>query len=119
MSVKDYFIFSILIAGIISLVRFSMIRREYYPFIFVIWLACINELLNFVLFKAHVYTVFPNNIYSLFEGLLMLWFFENMGTFRRIRNMRYLLSALLTVVWVADNFIFHHFSTQYNSYFNI
>ncbi len=118
MSVKDYFIFSILIAGIISLVRFSMIRREYYPFIFVIWLACINELLNFVLYKAHIYTVFPNNIYSLLEGLLMLWFFENMGTFRRIRGMRYILSVFIIGVWIADN-VAHHFSKDYNSYFNI
>jgi len=115
----DFFIFSILIGGGIAIVRFSSIRKEYYPFIFIIWLACINELLNTALVLTNHFNIINSNIYSLAEGLLYLWFFQKIGTFRRFSFLRYILSALFIGVWVTENFILNRFGTNFNSYFII
>ena len=101
------------------MVRFSQIRREYYPFIYVIWLACVNEMLAFVLVLSQRHNIISNNLYSIIEGLLLLWFFQELGVFRRWKFMRYLLSLLFVAVWITDNFIIHPFGTSFNSYFNI
>ena len=57
--------FSIFIAGIIGLVRFRKINKIYWPLIFAIWLACINEVLSYSLFINNHSTAINNNIYVL------------------------------------------------------
>src|SRR5689334_525138 len=92
--------FSILLAGVLAIVRFGQIRKEYYPFIYVIWLACINELFGlFIVLEGH-YNIINNNIYSICESFLLLWFFKKMGRFRRLKSFFAVLFFLFALVWV-------------------
>ncbi|HWJ92572.1 MAG TPA: hypothetical protein VNR87_15750 [Flavisolibacter sp.] len=113
------FTFSILVGGLLGIFRFNNIRQEFYPFIFLIWLACINEVLGLFLVLSGHYNIINNNVYSLFEALLLLWFFKRIGTIQRQRVLYPYLLSLIVLTWVADNFIFHYFGENFNSYFNI
>src|SRR5678810_319796 len=62
--------FSILIAGIIGVLRFAQIRDIYRPFIYLIWIGCITEIVS-----SYFAYVYHNNlavgaIYRLCESLL-------------------------------------------------
>ncbi len=96
--------FSIFIAGILGLVRLKKIHRIYYPFLLCIWLACINEILSFILIKYHHNTIVNNNIYVLVESLLIIWLFKNTGLFRKSKVLFYVMILLLPAVWLIDNF---------------
>jgi hypothetical protein len=119
MDITYFFTFSVVIGGLISIFRFAQIRKEYYPFIYVVWLACLNETVGFILVRTGHYNVINNNIYSLFEGLLYLWFFKRMNIFQRVKILYLFLGLLFIIIWVADNFVLHRFGTAFNSYFNI
>jgi hypothetical protein len=112
------FTFSILVGGVLGIFRFNNIRKEYYPFIFLVWLACINEVLGlFIVLSGH-FNIINNNIYSLLEALLLLWFFKRLGRFQHQRIFPY-VCAFIVLAWMGDNFIFHNFGETFNSYFNI
>jgi hypothetical protein len=115
---SQIFSFSIFIAGIIALVRFQKINSSYYPFIFVIWLAGINELITDYLLSHGHYNIINNNIYNLAESLLLLWLFKNLGV---IKNKSYFAAGLVALVciWIFNNFIYYSFGSNFNSHFNI
>jgi hypothetical protein len=115
---SQIFSFSIFIAGLIALVRFPKINRSYYPFIFVIWLAGINELITDYLLSHGHYNIINNNIYNLAESLLLLWLFKNLGV---IKNKTYFAAGLVALfcIWIINNFIYYSFGANFNSHFNI
>jgi hypothetical protein len=113
------FTFSILVGGLLGIIRFRNIRQEYYPFIFLVWLACINEILGFFIVLSGHFNIINNNVYSLLEALLLLWFFKRLGRFQQKKESFPLLCALIVMVWIGDNFVFHYFGETFNSYFNI
>jgi hypothetical protein len=119
MELSDLFTLSVLIGGLIAIFRFKKIRKEFYPFIYLIWIAGINELVSFVLIKTGHFNIINNNIYSLIEGLLLLWFFKLMNVFQRYKILFPILIIIFLVAWVSDNFVFHRFGTTFNSYYNI
>ena len=114
-----YFSFSVLIAGLIALFKFSRINRDYYPFIIIIWLACLTEIASDQLFRYGYGNYLSSNIYVFFETLLYLWFFRNFGSFSRRPLLFYVLSVLFILLWVVDNFWFHPIDQTYCSYFNL
>jgi hypothetical protein len=113
------FAFSIIIGGLISIFRFSKIRKEYYPFIYLVWLACVNESLGYILVATGHYNIINNNIYSLLEGLLLLWFFKRMNIFQNLKNIYLLFGILFIAVWTVENFFVNRFGTAFSSYYNI
>jgi hypothetical protein len=119
MELIDLFTLSILIGGLIAIFRFQKIRKEFYPFIYLVWTACLNEIVSFVLIRTGHYNIISNNVYSLIEGLLLLWFFKTMKLFQRHKMFFPILVLVFVVAWVSDNFIFHRFGTTFNSYYNI
>ncbi len=109
--------FSVLIAAAIALIKFSNIKKSYYPFIYVIWLASFNEVLSYFLIQNGKFNVLNSNIYCLLESLLLLWFFRNIGNFKKYKNLPYLLGTIFIIAWVIENFFINSIDKDYTSWF--
>jgi len=111
--------FSILIAGIIGIVRFSQIGDIYQPFIYLIWIGCITEIVS--TYFAYVYhnNLAVGAIYRLCESLFLLWFFSGLGVFKKQNKILYILSGIFVVIWLADNFLSSHLTKKVTFYFDI
>lgn len=111
--------FSIFIAGAIGAFRFAQIHNIYRPFIYLMWVGCITEVLS-VYFAYHYHNNLPIIIiYSLCESLLLLWFFSKLGIFRGQRKLLYFLFGLFIATWLIDNFLGGDFGMKYSFYFDI
>src|SRR5688500_6803339 len=93
----------ILIAGVIAIVRFRKINRVYYPFLYLIWLGCINELLGTILLKLGHGAAVNNNIYVLAEALLLLWFFRNINNTTKYDWYYITAGFFFTIIWGYEN----------------
>jgi hypothetical protein len=111
--------FSILVPGIIGLTRFAEIRDIYRPFVYLIWVGCVTEVLS--TYFAYVY---QNNlaisaIYHLSESLFLLWFFNKLGLFKKQERGLYLLASAFVLLWAADTFLSSRFNKNIPYYFDI
>ncbi|HEU5051884.1 MAG TPA: hypothetical protein VFT78_02160 [Hanamia sp.] len=95
--------FSILPAGLIALARFNKWSMPYLPFLLCVWLACINELLSYILWRNHYYTSVNNNLYVLAEAILFLVFFRNMQVFEKRPQVFPMLLLFLVILWSWEN----------------
>jgi hypothetical protein len=116
---RDYLLaivlnFSIGIAAILAIIRFKNIIRNFYPFVFLLWLGVANEALSLILiYSSHSNTV-TSNIFVFAEFVLILWQFY---TWNGDGKRKYLITAFLGIgVWLADNCILNTLS-QNNSLF--
>lgn len=109
---------SLLLAGVIGLVRFRSISPVYYPFLYFVWLGCANELLSTVLAHRGFYTTVNNNIYVLLASAIMLWFFKSIGLFDRRPRLFDLLLASFATVWLYETFVLRDIQ-QISSYFRM
>ncbi len=116
---SEIFALSILIAGVISLVRIGRIDRTYYPFIILIWLASLNEILSGFLMYFGFSTLLNNNIYVLCESLLILWFFKKLKTVFKSNTVFIGLSVSLILLWSVENFIIRNIADNISYYFRI
>jgi hypothetical protein len=114
----ELFGFSILIAGIIAIIRFPKISGVYYPFIFCVWIAGANEILSCVLWETGHYTAVNNNLYVLAEAILFSLFFRNLGIFEKFQKLFGILITGLIFLWTWENFI-HGKITYISSWFRI
>ena len=92
------FSFSIIIAATIGWVRFRKINPAYYPFIYCIWLAFLNEILSFIFAQTIRDNSVNNNLYALAESLLIVWQFRNWGIFKNKDNSIILLHLPIITV---------------------
>src|SRR6185369_651139 len=109
---------SIWIACVIILFRFKRINSSYYPFIFLVILACLNEALSHYLITSGKSNSVNNNIYVLLESLLLLVQFKNWGSFINKRILFWTIGIIFISVWVIENFIISKIAYT-NSYFRI
>lgn len=110
--------FSIFIAGMIAVFRFSNIGEVYHPFIYLIWIGCINETVSYFLIINHNNSILNSIIYGLCESLLLLWFYYNLGVFKR-NIFLYALVFLFVVIWFIESFLSKRFGSNFNSVFSI
>ena len=110
--------FSIYIAGIIGVVRFKKINHQYYPFLYSIWLGCLNELISISLANKFSNSSISNNIYILVESILLIYFFKNLGLFNSRKIIFYGILASFICEWLIENFILGQISV-FNAYFSI
>jgi hypothetical protein len=96
------FSFSILIAGIIGLFRFTKIQKSYYPFLFFVWLGTLNEIVSFLIVQHGGKSIVNNNIYVLLEALVILYFFQ-MNQFLK-KWVTVTASILFIVGWAIELF---------------
>lgn len=112
------FSFSISIAAIIGWIRFRKINLTYYPFLFCIWIAFLNEILSFFIVQRGFSTAINDNIYILTESLLITWQFKNWGLFRRAAYLFVLVICAFLVFWVSECFFINGINLTI-SYFTI
>lgn len=112
--------FSIFISGIIAIIRFKQIPEKYRPFIYLIWIGCINEVIGLYLALKYHNNLICSMIYTLVESLFFLWFFKRLGLFEgRYRKWLYFLAVLFVFIWIANSFFTDSFKSQIVYYFDI
>ena len=110
---------SILIAGIIGIVRFAQIRDIYRPFIYLIWIGCATETLNIFFAYAFHNNLAVGVIYNICESLFLLWFFNKLGIFKNHKTILYLLITFFVLVWLADILLSSRLNQRLTYYFDI
>src|SRR5687767_1621252 len=98
--------FTIFIAGVIGLIRFHNIYKAYHPLLYFFWLAGLNEALNYILIINQRNTIINNNIYVLFEAILITWYFNRKGLFKKWTPLFYCLLTAFGMAWALENFVF-------------
>lgn len=111
------FNFSITLPGILALFFFRRIRKRYYPFIFCLWIGCLNETLSLWLILHKQHSLVNSNIYVLVESLLLAWFFKATGILDSKEKLG-LVALLLVIAWIAENFLFGTITAN-STYFRI
>ncbi len=97
--------FSIILAGIIAIIRYRHIHNCYYPFLYFIWLGCLNEIFSYVLIKNGFHTNINNNIYVLIESFLLIYFFKKLRVLKKGNPLLLVIISGLTVLWIFENLI--------------
>ena len=110
---------SIFIAGIIGVLRFAQIPEIYRPFIYLIWIGCITEVLSIYFAYRYHNNLAIQTIYTLLESLLLLWFFARLGIFKKHKKFVYLLGSVFVISWAIDNFWSGAFGSRYSFYFDM
>jgi len=108
----------IVIAAIISIVRYFSVLTIFRPFIYYTWLASLSEILSTILSYTSRNTAVNNNIYVLLESLLLLWQFYNWRGIQRSYWYYITIGTFFMAVWVSDNIILHSLLTI-NSTFRV
>jgi hypothetical protein len=111
--------YSVFIAGIIGILRFSQIQKMYRPFIYLIWAGCLCELLSTYFAYAYHNNLAVGSIYSLCESLLLLWFFNRLGTFKHRNKILYTLVVVFIIIWLVDNVFSSRLNEKVTFYFDI
>lgn len=114
----ELFSYSVGIGAIIGLIRIQTIDRAYIPFVLLLWLGFLNEILTTIEINQGFSNATNNNIYDLGESILILWFYRNLGLFAEKKSWFWTLMLLFGAVWLADNFYFSTIKV-FNSYFII
>ncbi len=112
------FSFSILLAAVVGCLRYHRITPGDRLFIYIVWVALINEILSLVFTAVFRSTAINNNVYVLVEALLycLMYYHWNLG-FQSRKKLIWLLVATV-VFWIWDNLIRHR-PTEINSLFRI
>ncbi|HEV7330499.1 MAG TPA: hypothetical protein VGN63_05615 [Flavisolibacter sp.] len=110
--------FSIFIPVAIGMIRFKKINPIYYPFLVLLCLGAINEVISYFLIKAHHSNAVNNNLFLLAESLLILYQFKQWRLFTGSLRVYYVFSGLVAAFWLTESFIIGSIHI-FNSYFII
>lgn len=114
----DILSYSIAAGAIIGLIRLKHIDRAYYPFILLLWIGLLAEIMSsIVIHKGNSNAIF-GNIYVLSESILLFVFFKRLGLFSKIENLSFFFPVLFVFAWIWENFIYSDIG-YFNSYFRI
>ena len=117
-TVRLIFSFSIIIAVIISWIRFKQINPTYYPFIFCLWLGLLSEILSYIFSRIYHTNAVNSNIYVLLESFFLVWQFYAWKLFDRYKSLFMVILCLFLGTWIVENFIISKI-TSFSSYFRI
>jgi len=106
---------SIILAAILSLIRYNLIKRSYYPFIFLIWLGLVNESISLLLAYSTGNNALNSNVFVVLEYFTILYQFYKWNAGDGGRKY-FVLACLGVMIWITDNFIINAI-TQNNSLF--
>src|SRR5665213_2501906 len=95
---------SIILAAILSVIRYKKIKRSFYPFVYLIWLGLINESVSLLLDYTSGNNALNSNVYVLLEYFIILYQFHKWNE-DSSRKKYFLLACIGLVIWIADNFI--------------
>ena len=114
----DIISYSIAIGAIIGLIRVRTINQTFLPFIILLWIGLLNEILGTILIRLIRSNAVNSNIYVLIESLVILKFFNGLGLFDNKRKVFFLVGILFITTWIADNFFISNIN-RFSSYFRV
>lgn len=97
------FSFSVLIAAVIGVFRIHKIDNSFYPFIFCMWIAGINEIISYLLSIYGFTTTVNNNIYTLLEAVLIIWQFKKWDSMNSFGKLYTLTFILIVLAWIIES----------------
>lgn len=97
---------SILLPLLIALARIRKIQSNYYPFVALIALAALTELLSFIAIRLFETNAVVSNIYCLLECLLILYQFYRWRFYTQPRRWYWIIPTFCVLVWVTENLVF-------------
>lgn len=107
----DIMSYSIAPAAIVGLVRYRKLTAHFYPFVWFVWLALLNELCSSIVIFFGYSNATNNNIYILMEWWLLLWLFHRLTACTALRK-RYLFWGLaVSVIWGIEFLIIGSITT--------
>jgi hypothetical protein len=113
---------SILLPLIVGLIRFRRIGKSYMPFLTLLFIGFIVEIIGYILIqKLHKSNAIPVNIYILIEWVLIAWQFHIWGFLRHNRKAFYGLLAFTILFWIVENLFFlkiYHFSPYFRFFYS-
>ena len=109
---------SLAIPAIVAIVRFRVLEKVFYPFVFLIWIGMVNELISLLTIHFLRSTTINNNIYSLLEAFLITWQFKRWNLFKNKDWFYYFIQIIFLITWIGEDLIFSSIH-EFNSYFNI
>ncbi len=121
MNITIYYItiWSILLPLVVSILRYKKIGSIYLPFILLIWIGCLNELVGEIVVSKGYSNAVSSNIYSLIEAIIILWLFRQMDAPRFIKKIFHYVALGFCIVWTLENVFIGKFGVYFNSYFNM
>jgi hypothetical protein len=107
---KYFFLFlisqSILLPIIAGLIRFHRIDKRYRPFLLLLFIGFIVEIISFSLIRLKISNGIALNIYKLIEWLLIAWQFHVWGLLQQKKNLFYALMIVTSLLWAAECVVF-------------
>ena len=118
----ELFSYSIFIPAIAGLVRLRGVDQAFVPFIVLLWVGVLNEIVNTVVINKGLSNALNDNIYGLLESYLVLWYFKRQQLFEGRENLFKVLIFLYAGAWVLINFFMfsiHIFSSYFNIFYGL
>jgi hypothetical protein len=116
--VLPYLHFLILLPALVGVIRYKRLDDTFFPFLVLLWVGCLNEILSEVLVYYRYPTIGNANIYVLIEGLCILAFFKRQALFDSGSRLYTFLTLFLLLFWVGETLLFASI-TSLSLYFRI
>ena len=97
--------YSIAVAAIIGLIRFTRIHRAYHPFIFITVASLINEVISHILIHYKKSNAITINLLGLADALLWLWQFRRWNGINKHSSQFHAVAILMISIWIFENLI--------------
>jgi len=107
---------SIFIPVLVALFRWKKIGKAYYPFLLLLVIWLVNEIISYLLIKQKQSNAINCNIGYLVESLLITYQFNRWQLFNKNGNLYYFLMVSFVGAWLAETFLFEsirHFASHF------
>lgn len=108
---------SIALPVLASFIRLRQLPQSFYPFVYLVSIGLINEIVSFAFFR-HSSNAIPTNIYNLIEYMLYCWQFRNWKHILVKNYSFYGIIGAVVLFWIVDEIILGKLGT-YSSFFLI
>lgn len=108
--------YSIAIAAIIGLIRLPVMHYSYRPFLLIILLSLINEVVSHLLIYYRKSNAINNNLIGPLDVLLWLWQFRRWNVIKQLLHISTMV--MLYCLWVTENIFLDKLNT-FSSFFAI
>ena len=96
------FSLSIVIGAVIGWMRFRKIDPAFLPFLLLLWLGFINEIISLSIMEAGFSNAINYNVFTLVEALLITWQFKKWKLLEGQERVYYFLQFAFITGWIID-----------------
>jgi hypothetical protein len=109
---------SVLLPLLAGLIRWRRIDKGYQPFLLLLTIGFVTEIISFILIRGYRYgsNAIVINIYTLVEWTLIAWQFHVWGFLKQKKPLFYALLLFSAFFWMAENIIFRKIN-DFSPYF--